>query len=371
MIRNMIFDMGQVVLDFDGDTIFDPYLPQPPAEEDRRLLANACFGTGLWAKLDSGEVTWEEELIEPICALLPKRLHPAMIQMLRHWHEHLSTRDDTYHLMKELKAQGYAIYLLSNAGNCFAKYEHSIPAFRFLDGKIVSAFVRQVKPHAEIYQTLFSTYGLNPAECLFIDDVPANIEGGKAQGMDGIVYDGDMPKLRLALREKGIRVSTDPLFVPVRTDEEIAALSAVAYGIWREHFPPIIGEEQVEYMLEKFQSPQAIAAQLSAGYEYYTLQAQGETVGFLGFHAEPYKLFLSKLYIRKEFRGRGYARKALDYLCSVAQQRGLSSIYLTCNKQNSGSLAAYAALGFVTVQKTVTDIGGGFVMDDDILELPV
>lgn len=371
MIKNVIFDMGRVIIDFDSHQIFDPYLPQPPKEEDRKLLEDACFRSGLWPKLDSGEVQWEEDLIKPICEKLPERLHPAATGMLRHWHEHLVTRDDTFHLMKELKENGYRLYLLSNAGYCFGKYEHSIPAFRFLDGKIVSAFYGKVKPQPEIYQTLFDTFQLNPAECFFIDDLKANIEAGQALGMDGVVYDNDMPKLRRTLKEKGIRVSTDPLFVPVKTPEQVQALSALSAEIQRDYFPAITGSAQVEYMLEKFQSPAAIEKQLEEGYLYYFMEEDGKYVGFFGAHPEEYKLFLSKLYLKKECRGKGYARQAMNFLRSIAEQRGLSSIYLTCNKGNAPSLAAYHKMGFVTVQKVVTDIGGGFVMDDDVLELSV
>jgi len=371
LIRNLIFDMGQVLITFDANRIIDPFLPQPVDEKDRGLLYDACFSSGLWSKLDTGEVEAEEELIAPICSLLPEYLHPAMISMLRHWHEQFAIHEDSYQLVRELKEKGYRLYLLSNAGRCFSRYESTIPAVGLMDGKVVSAFYKQVKPNPGIYQTLFDTYSLKPEECLFIDDVAANIEGGRKLGMDGIVYDGVMEYLRVALREKGVDVSVDPLFVPVKSEEELQTVAALADEIWHEHFTPIIGKDQVDYMLGKFLSVPALNAQLTAGYEYYLLKADGKFIGFTGIHAEEVKLFLSKLYLKKEYRGKGYARKAMEFLKSICAHRKLCSIYLTCNKENANSLAAYRKLGFITVRKQVVDIGGGFVMDDEVLELPL
>lgn len=152
---------------------------------------------------------------------------------------------------------------------------------------------------------------------------------------------------------------------PQQADE----LAALARVIWREHFTPIIGAGQVEYMLEHFQSGDAMHAQMETeGYGYYFFLWDGEKAGYMGIRREADALFLSKLYVKKEFRGRKISRAALDFLLGLCREEELGRIRLTCNKYNTNSLAAYGALGFRTVRAQVTDIGGGYAMDDYILE---
>lgn len=159
--------------------------------------------------------------------------------------------------------------------------------------------------------------------------------------------------------------------VPVTDSEMIDTVAALADEIWHEHFTPIIGEEQVEYMLDKFQSAPAIAAQLSDGYEYFLFLSDGTPAGYTGVHAEDGQLFLSKLYIRADHRGQHISTQAVEFLKDLCRKRGLSRIWLTCNKYNSHTLDVYRHLGFVTFDTREADIGGGFIMDDYLLELCV
>lgn len=160
-------------------------------------------------------------------------------------------------------------------------------------------------------------------------------------------------------------------FYPVKTDGNIEELCTLADGIWHEHFTPIIGGAQVEYMVEKFQSVPAVTEQLRQGYEYFLLLLEGRAVGYTGIHAENGELFLSKLYLRKENRGKGYARQAMNFLEDLCRRRGLSKIWLTVNRHNDNTIAAYKAMGLTIVREQKADIGGGFFMDDYIMEKPV
>ena len=151
-------------------------------------------------------------------------------------------------------------------------------------------------------------------------------------------------------------------------DSQIQAIADLAAVIWAEHFTPIIGEKQVAYMVDKFQSYPALTQQIQDGYEYYQFFDDGEFCGYCGIHPEGGKLFLSKLYIRKEFRGRHLATKVFEFLKVLCKERGYSVIWLTCNKHNSNSLAVYEKKGFKKIDEDVTDIGNGYVMDDYIYE---
>lgn len=155
------------------------------------------------------------------------------------------------------------------------------------------------------------------------------------------------------------------------TSEDIRRIADLAAEIWKEHFTPIIGAEQVAYMVDKFQSERALGEQLAGGYEYYQLWLDGRMAGYTGIHPEQEKLFLSKLYLHKDFRGRHLATETVEFLKNFARDRGMKAIWLTCNRHNSQTLAVYHHLGFRDVRTQVADIGNGFVMDDYILELPI
>ena len=157
-------------------------------------------------------------------------------------------------------------------------------------------------------------------------------------------------------------------FVPVETPEQIAELCSLAAEIWRQHFTPIIGADQVEYMLEKFQSPAAIEEQLKNGYRYWRFFLGGEAIGYTGVHPETDRLFLSKLYLRQDQRGKGFASQAMRFLSDFARENGEHAVWLTVNRHNDRTIAVYRHLGFQKLREEKNDIGGGFFMDDLILE---
>ena len=159
--------------------------------------------------------------------------------------------------------------------------------------------------------------------------------------------------------------------IPVTNIELVYSLSTIADEIWREYFPPIIGEEQVDYMLEKFLSPDALVEQINSGYEYFVFSYEYTFAGFAGIHEEDGTLFLSKLYVHKDFRGKGIASYLFEKFIEICKMRNLNKIWLTCNRHNAHTLAVYDHWGFQTVREEATDIGNGFLMDDYILEYEV
>lgn len=159
--------------------------------------------------------------------------------------------------------------------------------------------------------------------------------------------------------------------INVTNMELIYSLSAVADDIWHQHFTPIIGEKQVDYMLEKFLSPDALVEQINSGYEYFLLSYDYTFAGFVGIHEENDALFLSKFYIHQDFRGKKMGSYMFQKLIEICKMRNLKKIWLTCNKHNDVTLAIYDHLGFKIVREEVTDIGNGFVMDDYILEYEI
>lgn len=153
------------------------------------------------------------------------------------------------------------------------------------------------------------------------------------------------------------------------TDTQVREIADLAKVIWNEYFTPIIGKDQVDYMVEKFQSYPALKEQISEGYEYYQIFSSGEFCGYTGIHpGEDNRLFLSKLYLKKESRGHHLATGAFSFLKEICRERGYSAIWLTCNKHNDNSLGVYRHFGFEIIDTQEADIGGGFIMDDYIME---
>ena len=105
------------------------------------------------------------------------------------------------------------------------------------------------------------------------------------------------------------------------TDSQVRDIADLGKIIWNEHFTPIIGQKQVDYMVEKFQSYPALKEQLADGYEYYQIFDDGEFCGYTGIHpGKDNRLFLSKLYIKKECRGRHLATQAFGFLKNLCRE---------------------------------------------------
>mgnify|MGYP001146777304 CR=1 FL=1 len=152
--------------------------------------------------------------------------------------------------------------------------------------------------------------------------------------------------------------------------EQIAAVAALAREIWMRHYVPIIGAAQVEYMLEKFQSAEAIARQIAEeGCEYYLVPDAGY-LALVPDRAEN-RMLLSKIYVREEMRGTGLGRAMVEFAEKRCAELGCGRLWLTVNRNNAGSIAFYERMGFRKARMAVTDIGGGFVMDDWWMEKAV
>ena len=148
-------------------------------------------------------------------------------------------------------------------------------------------------------------------------------------------------------------------------DADIRALAALATEIWHEYFTAIISKEQIDYMVEKFQSyPVLKKAIEEENYTYFLAYEEGAMIGFCGVKPEK-----DRLYLHKKARGKGLSSILLKRAISFAREQDKKAIYLTCNKFNQHSLDVYRAKGFKDIDSVQTDIGQGFIMDDYILQL--
>ena len=151
--------------------------------------------------------------------------------------------------------------------------------------------------------------------------------------------------------------------VRVESAAQIAAVADLARETWTQHYVPIIGAAQVEYMLATFQSAEAIARQIAAeGHEYHL----SPDAGYLALAPDVAKrsVLLSKIYVKADRRGTGLGRALVEFAAARCAELGCGELWLTVNINNAGSIAFYERMGFRKTNRLVTDIGGGFVMDD-------
>ncbi len=152
----------------------------------------------------------------------------------------------------------------------------------------------------------------------------------------------------------------------VRSPAQIEQCALLAEAIWHAYYTPIIGEAQVAYMLEHFQSAEAIASQCASGYRYDLLYDGDRAVGYCATVPEGDALKISKLYLLETHRGRGGGRLMLEMCEHVARSRRFGKLLLTVNRHNP-ALVFYEKMGFANAGKLVQEIGGGFVMDDYVM----
>lgn len=160
--------------------------------------------------------------------------------------------------------------------------------------------------------------------------------------------------------------------IEARSDEQLKAIEAMACEIWNEHYKTIISSEQIDYMLDKYQSKSAMKTQIAEqNYHYYFIQRNAQHIGYVAYSVHDSEMFLSKLYILNQYRSKGYAREVLNNLTEICKANNINRIWLTVNKHNSNSIAVYEKLGFKTFRSEKTDIGNGFFMDDFFMEMKI
>lgn len=188
MIKNVIFDIGNVLVDFRWRVLMEELkLPK----ETQAIFENTVFGSRWWGELDHG-IYEESEILRNFRE--DNREHLEEFNLVWDNRDRL-VEPYTYAVswIEQLKTSGCRVYLLSNyPRNIFTLHaEHgSFPFLELVDGKVVSGFVRMIKPNADIYEYLLKEYDLKASESVFIDDREDNVRTARGLGMKGIVFQG-------------------------------------------------------------------------------------------------------------------------------------------------------------------------------------
>ena len=198
-VKNVIFDMGNVLMTFDG-----PYFSSlfTDTSEDAALLQNALFGSTMWSLLDSGTIS-HETMTRYAENHLPERLHPNLHACIARWPDYSVPIEGVNDLAIRLKGEGYGIYVLTNANTRVMEQLGHAPALPFVDGYLVSAEERLMKPDPAIFELICERFGLDPAGCLFVDDNEDNCIGARVAGIHAYHFTGDVEDLEANVRLLG------------------------------------------------------------------------------------------------------------------------------------------------------------------------
>lgn len=152
---------------------------------------------------------------------------------------------------------------------------------------------------------------------------------------------------------------------------EIPLVQKLAREIWEEHYTAIIGQAQVDYMLGLFYSTERLQNEIRNGAVWELLFLNDKAIGYLACELKEDELYLSKIYLKAEFRGQGLGKFMLNKAIEIAQLNQKKSIYLHVNKNNKASILFYEKNAFIKKDEGIFDIGNGYFMDDYIYELKI
>jgi hypothetical protein len=152
------------------------------------------------------------------------------------------------------------------------------------------------------------------------------------------------------------------------TAADLAMISGMAERIWTTHYTPMIGKEQVDYMLEKMYSAKSLSEQMNAGQLFFIARDGGKPVGYISISKKTdSEFFMNKFYMEIEEQGKGLGKKIFFLL--IARFPELKTMRLQVNRMNFKTINFYFRVGFVIEDAKVFDIGDGFVMDDYVMVL--
>ena len=201
MIKNIVFDMGNVLIRYVPEEFINQFTEHTSEQNE---LLEQIFKSPRWLQFDRGTITKKQLVIEANNEL-PGELHPLVSEILERWHEEMTVNTGMDKVIEGLKAEGYKLYLLSNASQDFYIFKETIPALNHFDGLFISSDWECLKPEPVIFHKFFEHFDINPEESFFIDDLADNIEAASDQGMHGHVFDGNIESLLSAFRRNDIK----------------------------------------------------------------------------------------------------------------------------------------------------------------------
>lgn len=179
MIKNVILDMGNVLINYNPQIVLDICCD---SEAEKTVIRKELFGGQEWVWGDEGRIK-DCELYDLVKQHVPQEYWTALKKCCDQWDICMQPIDGAKEFCEYVKSHGYHIYVLSNANDRFYQYFDRLLPLDFFDGVVVSCDVRMIKPDERIYRHILDKYNMDALECLFIDDRPDNVNAAKAVGM--------------------------------------------------------------------------------------------------------------------------------------------------------------------------------------------
>ncbi len=182
MIRNLIFDLGNVLLSWKPEEYF---IRNGYNAEETLVIYNNIFRSSEWRLLDNGDISIDEAIDRIAERTMMKKHEIRAVFDLRL--KILFPLDPAVKMLPGLKKQGFKLYFLSNfPDDIFDELCSRYEFFKYFDGGLISARAKASKPDRKIYEILMDKYSLKPEECLFADDTPVNVTGAENVGMKAL-----------------------------------------------------------------------------------------------------------------------------------------------------------------------------------------
>lgn len=200
MIKNIIFDLGNVLLDFSPAEYLDNLGFN---KEKISKLNSLIFDSPEWLMLDRGTIS-EKEAVQKWQQRSPE-LKADIKLVMENWHDILTVKEESRAILAELAQKNYKLYVLSNFHQkAFDYVRQKYDFFEYFDGLVISAEINLIKPEAEIYDYLLDKFNLKAEATLFIDDSQENIKAALEKGLRVIHFkDAESLKQELGLYFKG------------------------------------------------------------------------------------------------------------------------------------------------------------------------
>ena len=199
MIKNIVLDMGNVLLDYNPGFVLNEFCS---SDEEKEIINKELFNGPEWSLGDKGEIK-DKDRFGLVKVRVPERYHEALRKCADNWDICMNPLDGAREFCEWVRDNGYGIYVLSNASDLFYKYFPKFLPLDFFDGVFVSSDYLMLKPDIRIYKAFLEKYGLEGSECLFIDDREDNVKGAMNAGMNTFRFMGDYDAIRKHLENNG------------------------------------------------------------------------------------------------------------------------------------------------------------------------
>lgn len=190
-IKNIILDMGNVLLDYNPDVSLNMFCS---SEDEKEVIRKELFNGPEWIMADRGDIK-DKDRFDLVKARVPEKYHEALKNCAYKWDICMEPLNGAREFCHYVKEKGYGIYILSNASDLFYQYFPRFLPLDFFDGVFVSSDVHMIKPDVKIYKAFLEKYGLIADECLFIDDRKDNVEGARKTGINAFCFKGDFNEI--------------------------------------------------------------------------------------------------------------------------------------------------------------------------------